>query len=88
MLEHPLNTLLEGYCGACSPAASSFQAHLDYPVGTDLYEFNIATVSLQKGAYFIENFLDFLLHRFNLLSIRYIICEHKYLYVPSRANRL
>jgi len=62
LLEHPLNTLLEGYCGTRSAAASTLQPHFNQSVGIDSYKLNISAVSLEKRPYFIDYFLNFFLH--------------------------
>lgn len=46
-LEHPLNTLLEGYNGHCSPVASTLEPNLHDPV-LDVYQFHIPAIALEK----------------------------------------
>ena len=81
LLEQPLNTLLEGYCGARSAAAGSFQANFYQAAGINVYKFNIAAISLKIRTYFLKDLLNTFLHLLNLLPINYIMTGQNNLYV-------
>jgi hypothetical protein len=51
-LEHPLNTLLEGYNSHCSPVTGALEPYLDHPI-LNVYQFDIPTVTLKKRTYLI-----------------------------------
>jgi hypothetical protein len=62
LLEHPLNTLLEGYGSARSATAGPLQANLYQTAGVHVYKLNIATISLKIRTYFFKNLFNTFLH--------------------------